>query len=903
MVSIVIAIAVGIAASRIAMMILGDEPDSPFVDSKPTTLARRGAYVDYIMGRRRSGVSFLASLDPVPVGDNNFRGRAWHGLCLGPQKWGRSRLVRVRVDNKDLYSALNGGSDFQHNGLNWKTYPIANSETIVWHPGTYESTPNPELNTLASETDSTFPYLATVLYKNKFLEYQPQWPLVDYEVRIELPTRDQYIEDGKIGLTQSTPNMMSVKDLDDTATAHGISRVDFTTTTGATSPFPSEVIVQIYLNGLFASQYSDGDTVRLTHPSEPDLDGLGCDIHSITNISGETRLTCTTNLVFNFASTFGNTISTPGGTCQKCIPGSDGVNPAHAVLQLLFAKYPHGLDESQEDFDMNSLEECGVVFQNEHLALNVQARNGEKLQAILGTIMQDAGMFITLRDDKWQFRVLREESSVITIPKGALGRKLPEISKKHGTKETNKVVFQFRDRALNYKEQTINVDDDGNASLAEYARQDTVQMRNVTDLSVAGQVSNRRSREQELDEAAGIQVELQREAFDLTPGDVVRLPDDVKKGRFRVMETQPRQLSSVTRVGLKRDVFAFQQSGVQFLKSTAEYIAPDVPDDPHSKIWELPLILRDELGRFGVLVSRGSDRVERTDLWVSSTQSGYYHKGTIKNFAVGGELQSELPRRSKRTQILSEVIFKTISPDTNFPSVIDQVREWRTGRLMMLIEEELFYIQDIARIGNDLWSAKRLIRARLGTEPRPHLEGAEVFVFTKNQIFPIQDPVLTPRNSTYFKTVPRTRQRALNVATALERQHFTEGYQEQPSRVINLRGDYRYGYSNAFKSTDDFTFKWSYLQRNNIRTGAGLLDADGSPIRKQAPEERFTLVTRFGSTIGRTVTDLTTNEYAYSNANLVSDFGTVPAYFHVDVYSQYGAFTSPTESIKLTLIS
>jgi hypothetical protein len=81
--------------------------------------------------------------------------------------------------------------------------------------------------------------------------------------------------------------------------------------------------------------------------------------------------------------------------------------------------------------------------------------------------------------------------------------------------------------------------------------------------------------------------------------------------------------------------------------------------------------------------------------------------------------------------------------------------------------------------------------------------------------------------------------------------------------------------------SDNIDFVWD----RRTRVGGDLQDLIGEvPLNEDTEEYEIDILDGPGGTIVRTVTGLTTAEYEYTNANIISDLGSVPATIDVRIY-------------------
>ena len=92
-----------------------------------------------------------------------------------------------------------------------------------------------------------------------------------------------------------------------------------------------------------------------------------------------------------------------------------GLNPAHALIQLLTAEFPHGAAIPNSQIDKASLEAFGVLAEDEHLPINMLLAEGPEFSRPVQTILQDMGVFLVQDGQFLSHRILRESSSTLPV--------------------------------------------------------------------------------------------------------------------------------------------------------------------------------------------------------------------------------------------------------------------------------------------------------------------------------------------------------------------------------------------------------------------------------------------------------------------------------------------------------
>lgn len=186
---------IALGASVVASIILKPKTKGAIQDQEPTTLASRGAYVPWIVGRRRTGavigwVGDRQSKNSGGGGKKGFFGggggdgakifseAAWHQICVGPA----AALHRIWQDGKLIFDQTitpsthpSGSALATNNGEGmFEIYWGEESQPVNAYLG--------DMNRVA--VNSRWPFCCYVVWTEKNLGFAPRWPVIDYEIEV-----------------------------------------------------------------------------------------------------------------------------------------------------------------------------------------------------------------------------------------------------------------------------------------------------------------------------------------------------------------------------------------------------------------------------------------------------------------------------------------------------------------------------------------------------------------------------------------------------------------------------------------------------------------------------------------------------------------------------------------------
>lgn len=529
--------------------------------------------------------------------------------------------------------------------------------------------------------------------------------------------------------------------------------------------------------------------------------------------------------------------------------GFDGVNVVHMADQLLFAKFPYGAGRDRSMFDPRSIEKAALTLQEEKIRGSIQVKDGEGVESVLATILQDAGIFMPWdpQTGLFLFKCIRYEDpdTAVDLPPEMI-LKSPEVVSVQGSRPVDVIAFTYRDRDRNYREEPLVILDDGQISLSENQKARKVPIEVTTDGPSAGRLIPRRQQE--------VLANLQAFTFETNhasqmafPG--IRISAKATEGDgfiFRVVSVK-RDVNS-SKVVLKALLDCFDPPPVipeqgSFTDTPADSPLPGRVSDAFSvaaaPAVEVPRMLAG--GQIQILFPAGrlSSRTSGVAVWASRDGSSYSVQGSVPT-AICGLLDADLPVGAGYSESASVDV---IPSSIDFDSIEDlslSLDSWRAGRQLLIIGSEICFLKSSS--GDSLVG---LIRGRLGTLPQTHPAGTPFCVVLAHQAAPISSAMFLPGKTISYKLQAVESSKVSSVDDQPSQDITIQGLAYKPAaptavRLANLRPDY--------SISDDITIRWNWHSSEFPRTGLGMQTL-GAAAGTSNPRGHFTFRILDGATV------------------------------------------------------
>ncbi len=906
-------VVLSIGLSLLAGYLLSKKNKSLVQDDKPTTLATRGSYIPLVKGRRRVGLVFGYAGDRATRKEKVAGGKG--SIFSGP---------KVDVFVEDGWHLIAVGPvwalhEIEQNGIPVFAGPI----TALSHPSgslidlgaegafrIFWGEDNQPVNTyLGAATrvgvNSRWPGLCYIEWRRKRLGSSPNWPTITYTIE----TRPQSVHlPSTLGYIPQTVVLGS-----DTFPISGV--------LNGVSGFGYFQVPQIV-----AAQLKPEQLIRISGNT-----GLGADtsftvrsvavvdIGSGMGLPPEVILVARVFVIETItgASANGNLLPFIG---QK----DDGWNGAHLMAELLFDEWPRGLGLDKAEWDMEAFDQLGLLLgpANENLRCSLLAPDGQDMRGTLGSLMQDLGVLIPIDMLTGLLRPYAVRAPSGTIPHISYDAMLdrPEIDVPLlAGRQVDRLVFSFSEQSNVYRDVTIAVDDDGQATRQEYYRARNVQIVSTTNFNTAARISERRSQE-ELAGAASYILKVGRAARVLLPGSPITAEgfDEV----LRISETKHDPLSGEVEVKVLTDFYGVPLSQFIVNRGVTAGTGQPVTTDLAVRIVELP----EALAGAGILSAmvlsiRAHAAIRGHNIHLSADNSTYTFISDDLSIFTGGVLIDSLPAESPQN-LAQGPTFTILGPDIS--STLDLTSDtpsWRGGRQLAVFvdgttrEVSIAFLQKVTAISSTVYRLDGLILNRYDSRPRTFAPGSLVFILQNDDGLPIQDPLLATQQPLYAKSEP------LGIGTLPLAQIAPEaitlyGKGIRPVPVTGIRidaGSNVVGPGTANRGgtfyravgtspADDLLLRWSYSTPRSGGSGAGSFGW-AAAVSDTPPEGDFLVEILTSLDVVVRSTSAAVPSYTYTRVDRLADFVTEPSSFKVRVTQRRGGYSSNTTTQTITRTS
>lgn len=850
------------------------------VDTELETLndAQQGAILPLIIGRAKTGVLIgwvgdrktlaLATGPETTTGGkgsrkktiprptvNIFVERGWHMICVGPAR----KIDRIWLDGSLIYDSANSGNYFFSTELTPANFP---SGTWVYPSGTAGLFTAADLGTSDENLQTQ---LDTQAYYGGYLV-------------------------GGLGVVEGLLNPWQAYFKiywGETDQAVDTLLAD-STRVGVASRWPH--VCYLVWGGVRLGQAPRWPKVEVDVTCDPQVDAIGID----------GLLTITENNL-----TAGDVVA----------DGYTGPISALALSQLLFNSYPHGagLDVGEFDyFEDPGVEVCGSLAQlcaqnyADGEVSHISVSDGGSAGSAIATLLQDLGCFwvkefdSACRDGAHGFKLIREEAPVAVPAKALLSRNV-EIEILHLEVAVDRAMFTFADADRLFRETVIVIDEDGQPQETTAPRGALIQLPTVIHYTKAAVVAERRSQE-ELGGRALFTLVAGRAARTLAPGTPITAPGVAVQLRVVEVEWDSDALETTLKCILDHYGAAATTYETPALPDnsyeTGSTITPPDPNVAESFI-ELP---EHVVGQGAVAILplrlRSAQDVSAQIIHLSADGVTYTQVDSDAMVMAGGALTSAMTADDAWT-LEDGPTFDAEGPDiADVSDYQSNTLFWRQGRQVAIIGEEIFFVRNIEALGGSSYQLHGLLRARFDTTRAAHAIGAKVFILSAQEIEEVYDSLIYPNATLYLKQQP-TAALPVDLADVTATSKTIAGKGVVPMAPCALRVTGPVKGTDSYSTGEDIDLQWAWRSSQFAGTGAGHQPA-GNAVGVSAAQGQFEI--RFlttGDVLKRAVLQSGVT-YTYTNANLVTDFGS-EVDIKVEVRNINGGYRSPaiTKTIEL----
>lgn len=573
------------------------------------------------------------------------------------------------------------------------------------------------------------------------------------------------------------------------------------------------------------------------------------------------------------------------------------INPAHLLSSLLFDPWPHGRGLDPSHFDIASLDSLALKAASESFSPGVIISSGEELESVISSFMQDLGLFIRLDKDTglYKFVPIRGSDPLITIPSKVLGSPLPERVINISASQITKKVFIFEDRENLFQEATIEDSSDNIQSKNDFQSIETLPIRLGVLPDSAVLIAQRRISE-DIQNPVLFSINVKGEGKNIQPGDVCSIPQSEEPVRIIEVEHQ------IGEPGATLKGFINSYDSIDTLEELLTLLGPAFsPEaDPVVQAFEPSIFFNRQELSIALLRTRKHKNIIGSTITLSYDDISFTPINTEESFFFGGFLISALSESDPYVIEDGPTVFVgETSPDID--KVLDlssSLEEWRTGKQICIIGEEIFFLRNISSIDANTIQLHGLIRYRLGTgfkqwygfpsivlnNPRNHAINDKVFIGELSNINPISEPLLKWNTPSFLRSLPFTTasadvQNIESIQITLRRKHILQ-FPVTALRQTNRNNNY-------YKSGEDITVSWGWFNPSGTKkVGAGEMPA-GQAISSQETLVGYFNVLFEGSSFGSfEINNLTVPEATITAAQIAANLGgdiTVTVFHYTDL--------------------
>ncbi len=599
---------------------------------------------------------------------------------------------------------------------------------------------------------------------------------------------------------------------------------------------------------------------------------------------------------------------TPTASNPRDIEDS-GANPAHALYQIITQDYPYGLGISTSLIDIPALEQLGVLCENEHIAVNLLAKNGVDAASQIADVLQDVGVTASHLKAKVHFGAVRPPD--VSTPPPTLPADMiviPEADREiEHDSPSSRLVYTYKDERRRFRQSGIEIDDDGVSEAGNRVNEISTTMPTVTDEKTARKVAERRAAEA-LGGGGVFRFVLGRSARDFRPGTMFRLEG---WGLLRVLSIT-RQTDTVdVRVDAALDTYSVLASGhapedVEGNDDldTEVTIVPS-PDLAYNWIEPPPSLYSASMAALSFRIEANTSS-QFAYIHGSPDQQEYFQAGNALINHSGGTLNDPMTAGGA-TELSPGPTITIVGEDLlQILDLSEDEAMFRLGEQWALVDGELWFVKSVTALGSSQFQLDAVIRGRFHTDQDAHAAGAPVIIAPKSALLvnhhPTMETIVGGRY--YIKSQPYnpiTGQADVSAVAPVERTMF--GMDLAPMPLDNFRANATTWSKDTYATGGDILFEWTYRVRNGAGAGAGEGLA-GDPIGETPAADGSHTLEIFadgGATLVRNVSQ-TAASFNYTNALLLGDFGSEPATFVARVRPVIGSRVNKTREITVTLV-
>jgi len=610
--------------------------------------------------------------------------------------------------------------------------------------------------------------------------------------------------------------------------------------------------------------------------------------------------------------------------------GDDGNNAAHAMLSLMTERFPLGMGIPCPRVWCACFNELAVAVGDgvggERLPVNFAVETAAEGVEVIARMLIDLGAMMPETGARLAPRLLRRTADDMlgglpVLTRDAIGPGPAERERAHPPLEADRVTYVFRDRKINYREQPIEVDDDGAVSGTGRVRPRRQAITTITDAATARRCADRRA-DEDLAPKRPIKLGASRAAVDLLPGQQFILRELGQPDRLCVVNSTTRRPGRhFAEINAVEMLYGGEVSGAP----------PEVPPDPPGsgvveadlifEPQELPhAIVRSDDIRVAVLRVRADATIVGARIIGSATGSTYQEVGDEPGYCFGGTLAADVDAgRTIIGRAGDGPVIDAYNDDIGEAEDLSDaalLNDWLSGRQLCIVgtgaDAEVWFVRSLTSVGGGQHRLNEVIRGRMDTDQKDWPAGTPVLFFgplATARVTPLASPALFQRGLTpSIKALPRNGAIEIDPADVTAETVEIVGRAARPLPVFNLRANGEPHGSATYPAAGDIDFTWNYRVRDGLGAGAGEAPSGAvGAAPRPSREGPFEVEIWTSGTLKRTLTlnsDATdTTGVSYENADNASDHsGTPAALVEARVYHTRGTYRSRVRTIEVTKV-
>ncbi len=535
----------------------------------------------------------------------------------------------------------------------------------------------------------------------------------------------------------------------------------------------------------------------------------------------------------------------------------EDTNPAHMIYECL-TNTDWGLGASPTTIDVGSMEAAAMTLYNEAFGLSMIWTSQTSIENFINEVLDhiQAVQFLNPRTGLLTLKLIRADYDVAQLPRLTPDNsKITKFSRKSWAETTNEIVLTWTNPS-NEQEETVIVQDLGNITQQGSSVSDSRNYYGIRNIELATRIASRDLRAVSAP-IASFEIEVDRSAWDMLPGGVVKLTDPDHGIYDMVLRIGPIDYGKPGQPTIKitatEDVFTQQ---------TQAYVEPpstgwvDTSENPAPFAFLRPFTLPAFLS--AAMAGRAISSGVYPEVLVGflASQRG---NDTVNYELIDNAAQIPLGTRTLvgTTTLQAPLPAQSQTVVTSF-SKLNGMTSPKVGQLVFF-GDNVDSLVEIAVIRDFDESGWKLDRGVLDTTPRAWGAGTRVwFVNIASTIYDAR--AVAAFDTIAYKLLPRTSRGLLNPASAPVTMITADQRPYRPLRPANVKiGAVEFGtLTNA--GSGPWTVAWA--NRNRMTEDAVILPWNAGPVQPEANQTTTITVYSTAGVVLTTHTGLTGNSFS-----------------------------------------